>query len=52
MMEKSSTEETRFQLVPMPHWLFSQTETSGSFQILARLSASWKAPWWMAPSPK
>src|ERR1700742_3121062 len=32
--------------------LFSQTRTTGRFQIAARLTASWKAPGLPAPSPK
>ena len=32
--------------------LFSQTNTTGSFQITAKLSASWKAPMLVVPSPK
>src|SRR5229473_115211 len=34
------------------YWLFSQTKTTGSFQMTARLSASWKAPMLVVPSPK
>ncbi len=36
----------------MPYWLFSQTKITGSFQIAAMLSDSWKAPSLLAPSPK
>ena len=36
----------------MPYLLFSQTKTTGSFQIAARFTASWKAPSLAAPSPK
>ena len=36
----------------MPYLLFSQTKTTGSFQIAARLTASWNAPSLVAPSPK
>jgi len=32
--------------------LFSQTNSTGSSQIAAMLSASWKAPLLTAPSPK
>ena len=32
--------------------LFSQTSRAGRSQIAARLTASWKAPWLTAPSPK
>ena len=32
--------------------LFSQTNSTGSFQIEARFSPSWKAPLFTAPSPK
>jgi hypothetical protein len=38
--------------IDMPYLLFSQTNTTGSFQIAARLRASWKAPSFDAPSPK
>jgi hypothetical protein len=34
------------------YWLFSQTKTTGSFQMAAMLSASLKMPSWTAPSPK
>ena len=34
------------------NWLFSQTNTTGSFQMLAMLSPSWKEPLLTAPSPK
>ena len=34
------------------NWLFSQTNSTGSFQMLARFSPSWKAPLLTAPSPK
>ena len=36
----------------MPYWLFSQMKMTGSFQIAAMFSASWKAPSLLAPSPK
>ena len=36
----------------MPYLLFSQMKTTGSFQIAARLTASWNAPSLAAPSPK
>ena len=36
----------------MPYLLFSQMKTTGSFQIAARLTASWNAPSLVAPSPK
>ena len=36
----------------MANWLFSQTNSTGSFQMLARFSPSWKAPLFTAPSPK
>ncbi len=35
-----------------PYRLFSHTNITGSRQIAARLSASWKAPMFTAPSPK
>src|SRR5437870_7515404 len=34
------------------YMLFSQTKRTGSFHTAARLSASWKAPMLVAPSPK
>ena len=34
------------------YWLFSQTKITGSFHTAAKLSASWKAPMFVAPSPK
>ena len=34
------------------YMLFSQTNTTGSFQTAARLSDSWKAPMLVVPSPK
>ena len=34
------------------NWLFSQTNSTGSFQMLAMFSPSWKAPLFTAPSPK
>ena len=34
------------------HWLFSQTNSTGSFQVTARLTDSWKMPSQAAPSPK
>src|SRR5260370_36793653 len=34
------------------YWLFSQQKTTGNFQTTARLSASWKAPILVVPSPK
>ena len=34
------------------NWLFSQTKTTGSFQIAARFIDSWRMPWFSAPSPK
>src|SRR2546423_8688085 len=34
------------------YWLFSQTKTTGSFQMTDRLSASWNAPMLVVPSPK
>ena len=35
-----------------PYWLFWQTNTTGSDHTEARLSDSWKAPMFVAPSPK
>jgi len=32
--------------------LFSQTNTTGNFQIAAKFSASWNAPIFVVPSPK
>ena len=37
--------------VPMPYRLLMIWKTIGRFQIAARLSASWKAPMLVAPSP-
>ena len=37
--------------VDRPHWLFSTTKITGSFQTAARFSASWKSPSLVAPSP-
>src|SRR2546421_267925 len=34
------------------YWLFSHTNTTGSFQMAAMLSPSWNAPLLLAPSPK
>ena len=39
-------------LVCSPYWLFWQTKTTGSDQTEAMLSDSWKAPMFVAPSPK
>ena len=36
----------------MANSLFSQTNRTGSFQMLAMFSPSWKAPLLTAPSPK
>ena len=38
--------------VDSAQWLFSQTNTAGTFQSCARFSASWKVPMFVAPSPK
>ena len=35
-----------------PYWLFSQTQTIGSFMTAAMLSDSWNAPMLAAASPK
>ena len=35
-----------------PYWLFWHTNTTGSDHTDARLSDSWKAPMFVAPSPK
>ena len=35
----------------MPYWLLITWKTIGSFQTAARLSASWKPPVFVAPSP-
>ena len=37
--------------VERPQWLFSTTNTTGSFHTAARFSASWKSPSLVAPSP-
>jgi hypothetical protein len=34
------------------YWLFSHTNTTGAFHTAAMLSASWKAPMLVVPSPK
>ena len=34
-----------------PHWLFSMTNSTGSFHTAARFKASWKSPSLVAPSP-
>jgi len=34
------------------HWLFWQTNTTGTCQTPAKLSASWQSPSLVAPSPK
>ena len=34
------------------YWLFSHTNSTGNFQMLAMFNASWKAPLLLAPSPK
>ena len=34
------------------YWLFSQTKITGAFHTAARLSASWKEPMFVVPSPK
>ena len=36
----------------MANRLFSQIKSTGSFQMLAMFSPSWKAPLFTAPSPK
>ena len=38
--------------IEIAHWLFSQTKIVGAFRIEARFAASWKIPWFEAPSPK
>ena len=40
------------KLLDTAYWLFSQRNTTGSFQIAARLMDSWNAPSLLAPSPK
>ena len=49
---RCSTAVERSVDIDMPYLLFSQTKITGSFQIEAMLSASWKAPSLVAPSPK
>ena len=34
------------------YWLFSHTNTTGSGQTAAKLTASWNAPMLVVPSPK
>jgi hypothetical protein len=36
----------------MAHWLFCTTKTIGTCQTPAKLSASWKSPSEVAPSPQ
>ena len=38
--------------VASAYLLFSHTNRTGSFQILARFMDSWSTPWLVAPSPK
>ncbi len=38
--------------VPMPYWLFTTTNTTGSFQSAAMFMDSYSTPWLSAPSPK
>ena len=47
-----STEVVSRNEVESAYWLFSQMKTRGSFHTEARLSDSWKTPWFAAPSPK
>ena len=35
----------------MAHWLFCTTNTTGALNTAAKLSAAWKSPWLVAPSP-
>ena len=37
--------------IEIAHWLFWQKKTVGAFQTPAKLSASWKSPSLVAPSP-
>ena len=41
-----------FSGTEIAHWLFWQTKTTGTCQTPAKLSASWKSPSDVAPSPK
>src|SRR5919202_1799333 len=41
-----------FAGVDSAQWLFSQTNTAGTFHSCARLSDSWNVPMFVAPSPK
>ena len=49
---EQAAQEARAAAVPMPYLLFSMMKRHGSFQSAAMLSASWKTPWFEAPSPK
>ena len=42
----------RWMAVPMAYRLFSQMNTTGSFQSDARFRDSWNSPWGTEPSPK
>ena len=48
----SSTATARPIGIEIAHWLFSQTNTTGTERIEARFAASWKIPWFEPPSPK
>ena len=48
----SSTRVTAVIGVEIAHWLFSHTKTTAASSTAARLNASWRMPWFAAPSPK
>ena len=48
----SSTRVTAEIGVEIAHWLFSHTNTTAASSTAARLNASWRIPWFAAPSPK
>src|SRR3972149_883802 len=48
----SSTAVERSMRVPMAYWLFSHTNSTGSFHTEAMFMVSWNVPWLLAPSPR
>ena len=49
--ERSVTAEWRDSAVPMPYWLLTTRNTTGSFHSAARFIVSPNVPWLEAPSP-
>ena len=45
------TAEWRSSAVPIPYWLLTTRNTTGSFQSAARFIVSPNVPWFEAPSP-